>query len=62
MGNKEIVKRVIHKGLEKGIVLDDFLFCDTAFRISPPLTITREEIMEVCGMLIETLEEVKSEA
>ena len=61
MGDKEIVKRVIHKGLEKGIVLDDFLFCDTAFRISPPLTITREEIMEVCGMLIETLEEVKSE-
>jgi acetylornithine/succinyldiaminopimelate/putrescine aminotransferase len=61
MGNKEIVKRVVHKGLEKGIVLDDFLFCDTAFRISPPLTITREEIMEVCGMLNETLEEVKSE-
>jgi acetylornithine/succinyldiaminopimelate/putrescine aminotransferase len=61
MGDKEIVKRVVHKGLEKGIVLDDFLFCDTAFRISPPLTITREEIIEVCGMLIETLEEVKSE-
>jgi acetylornithine/N-succinyldiaminopimelate aminotransferase len=61
MGDKEIVKRVVHKGLEKGIVLDDFLFCDTAFRISPPLTITREEIMEVCGMLIETLEEVRSE-
>jgi acetylornithine/N-succinyldiaminopimelate aminotransferase len=61
MGDKEIVKRVVHKGLEKGIVLDDFLFCDTAFRISPPLTITGEEIMEVCGMLIETLEEVRSE-
>jgi len=61
MGDKEIVKRVIHKGLEKGIVLDDFLFCDTAFRISPPLTITREETMEVCGMLNETLEEVKRE-
>ena len=61
IGDKEIVKRLIHKGLEKGIVLDDFLFCDTAFRISPPLTITREETMEVCGMLNETLEEVKRE-
>ena len=58
MGDWEMVKKVIRKGLEKGIVLDTFLFCETAFRISPPLTITIEEIMEVCGILNETLEAI----
>jgi acetylornithine/N-succinyldiaminopimelate aminotransferase len=62
MGDKERVNKVIRKGLERGIVLDTFLFCDTAFRISPPLTIINEEILEVCGMLKETLENVKREA
>jgi acetylornithine/N-succinyldiaminopimelate aminotransferase len=61
-GNNEIVKRVIHKGLEKGIILDTFLFCDTALRISPPLTITGEEIPEVCRSLIETMECVNRES
>jgi len=56
MGDGEMVKKVIRKGLEKGIVLDTFLFCDTAFRISPPLTISNTEILEVCRILIETME------
>ncbi len=58
MGDKEITNKVIRKGLEKGIVLDNFLFCDTALRISPPLTITQDEILEVCGMLNETLKSI----
>jgi acetylornithine/N-succinyldiaminopimelate aminotransferase len=61
-GDKEITGRVIRKGLENGIVLDNFLFCDTALRISPPLTITKDEILEVCRMLRETLESVNREA
>jgi 4-aminobutyrate aminotransferase-like enzyme len=31
---------------------DWFLFCDTAFRISPPLTITAEEIEESSGIIL----------
>jgi acetylornithine/succinyldiaminopimelate/putrescine aminotransferase len=61
-GDKEITGRIIRKGLEKGIVLDNFLFCDTALRISPPLTITKDEILEVCAILNETLNSVKREA
>jgi acetylornithine/succinyldiaminopimelate/putrescine aminotransferase len=61
-GDKEITGRVIRKGLENGIVLDNFLFCDTAMRISPPLTITKDEILEVCRMLRETLENVSRES
>lgn len=62
MGDGSVVNKVIRKGLEKGIVLDTFLFCETAFRISPPLTISKTEILEVCRVLIETLEDVKREA
>lgn len=31
-----------------GYMTDWFLFCDTAFRISPPLTITAEQVRECC--------------
>ncbi len=34
-----------------GIMSDWFLFCDTAFRISPPLTITEKEVREVCQLI-----------
>jgi len=61
-GDKEITGRIIRKGLEKGIVLDNFLFCETAFRISPPLTITDDEILEVCAILNVTLNFVKRES
>ncbi len=36
--------RVIRACLEKGIITDWFLFCSTAMRIAPPLTITDEEL------------------
>lgn len=58
-GDKETCNRIIRKGLENGIVLDNFLFCDTAFRISPPLTITRTEIIEACRILLQTLDSVR---
>ena len=61
IGDGEVVNKIIRKGLEKGIVLDTFLFCETAFRISPPLTISNTEIMEVCRILMETMECVSGE-
>lgn len=41
-----------------GILSDWFLFCDTAFRISPPLCITPQEIREVCGIILACLDVV----
>jgi len=61
IGDGAVVNKIIRKGLEKGIVLDTFLFCETAFRISPPLTISNTEIMEVCRILMETMECVSGE-
>ncbi len=38
-----------------GIMSDWFLFCDTAFRISPPLTITYDEIRHCCSLILGVL-------
>ena len=34
---------------EAGYLSDWFLFCDTAFRISPPLTMTEVQVRECCA-------------
>ena len=36
---------------EAGILSDWFLFCDTAFRISPPLTISEDEVRESAALI-----------
>ncbi len=51
LGVAEKLYRLMEIFKDKGIMSDWFLFCDTAFRISPPLTITPEEI-EMCTVLI----------
>lgn len=33
---------------ENGVMIDWYLHCETALRIAPPLTISREEILEAC--------------
>ena len=54
----DVLKPVIDKAIELGVVTDWFLFCDDAMRIAPPLTITEEEIREACGILLEAIDEV----
>ena len=49
--NQEFNFKMIRKCLEKGVLTDWFLFCDTAMRIAPPLIITEEEIADVCGII-----------
>jgi acetylornithine/N-succinyldiaminopimelate aminotransferase len=45
---KEIIPELVSNAPRYGLLLDYFLFCDTAFRIAPPLTITPEEISLGC--------------
>ena len=40
---------------EAGILSDWFLFCDTAFRISPPLTISDGEVRESAAIILDCL-------
>ncbi len=58
LGDAELVQKCIKLGLERGIILDWFLFCSTAFRIAPPLTISFEEIKDVCSTLYQILDEI----
>ena len=51
LGKPEYLYRLMEIFKEEGIMSDWFLYCDTAFRISPPLTISEAEI-EVCCEII----------
>ncbi len=48
----EVLKPIIDKAIEKGVITDWFLFCDSSMRIAPPLTITNEEIDWACGLIM----------
>ena len=55
LGSSEKLYKIMDKFIEKGILSDWFLYCDTAFRISPPLTITEEEIRGSVEIIVECL-------
>jgi acetylornithine/succinyldiaminopimelate/putrescine aminotransferase len=57
-GNQEFNFKIIRQCLEKGVLTDWFLFCDTAMRIAPPLTISDEEIVRTCKVLKEAAMEI----
>ncbi len=48
LGNEERTRRTIRHLLDLGVVSDWFLFNPAALRIAPPLTITFDEIDDVC--------------
>ncbi|HRR92884.1 MAG TPA: aspartate aminotransferase family protein [Bacteroidales bacterium] len=58
-GNRHLTEQIIRKAPEYGLLLDYFLFCDTAFRIAPPLTISNDEIAEACEKLNALLKSLK---
>ena len=55
LGSSEKLYKLMDLFIEKGILSDWFLYCDTAFRISPPLTITEEEICGSVELIVECL-------
>jgi acetylornithine/N-succinyldiaminopimelate aminotransferase len=52
--------RVIRACIENGIITDWFLFCPTAMRIAPPLTISNAELMKALEKIIQVLNQIKS--
>lgn len=54
----EITDQVILRCQEKGLILFWLLFEGKAIRITPPLTISEEEIKKGCKILLEVLDEV----
>ena len=56
LGSSVLVNNLISEGTKNGLILDYFLFCESAFRIAPPLTIKTEEIEYACDKILETLD------
>lgn len=54
----ELAAKVIHKCLENGLILFFLLFEGRAMRITPPLTISNEEIIEGCKIILKSIDEV----
>jgi len=57
--SEDMATNIILKAQEKGLVLFWLLFEKTAIRITPPLTITEQEIIEGCGIIIDLLNDNK---
>jgi acetylornithine/succinyldiaminopimelate/putrescine aminotransferase len=58
LGSAEKMFKMMELFAQKGIMSDWFLFCDTAFRISPPLVISEEEIRDSARIIRESLDEI----
>jgi acetylornithine/succinyldiaminopimelate/putrescine aminotransferase len=58
----EYVKYAITNAPRYGLILDYFLFCNNAFRIAPPLTISNDEIIYACTKLLELLDDTVKNA
>ena len=57
MESFERVEKVVHKCLEKGLISFWFLSHPYSFRLSPPLTISEDEIREAGRIILEAIEE-----
>ncbi len=51
----ETCKRVVDRCIEKGVVTDWFLFASHSLRISPPLTITTEQINTAARAILQSI-------
>ncbi len=61
LGDARLLSRVMEIFKEEGILSDWFLFCDTAFRISPPLTITEAEVAQSCSVVLRSLDRLAAD-
>ncbi len=59
LGDFDLVLDVIHKAMDKGLILDWFLWNNQSIRIAPPLIITHEEIKKAAGILLDILADSK---
>ena len=58
MKNSEIASQVVHRCMEKGLILFFLLFEKKAVRMTPPLTISNKEIEMACQIMLEVLNEL----
>ncbi|GAB3956429.1 aspartate aminotransferase family protein [Spirosoma harenae] len=52
----DVLKPIIDRAIERGVITDWFLFCNNSMRIAPPLIITESEIQEACQVILEAID------
>ncbi|MDX5340656.1 MAG: aspartate aminotransferase family protein [Cyclobacteriaceae bacterium] len=52
----EVLKPIIDRAIELGVITDWFLFCDDSMRIAPPLVITEDQIREASHLILQAIE------
>ncbi len=50
--NEKINMKIIHKCIDKGVIVDWFMFAPNCMRIAPPLIISDDEIKNACEVII----------
>ncbi len=53
----EVNKRIIDRCIANGVLTDWFLFAPECLRISPPLTLSEEQITSACAVIMAAIEE-----
>ncbi len=53
-----MLKEFSHCYIEEGVISDWFLFCPTAFRIAPPLSISENEIEYSIDIILRVLDKL----
>ena len=56
--SNEMASKIIHKCLDYGLILFFLLFEGKAIRITPPLTISKKEIIKGCEILRKVIDEL----
>jgi acetylornithine/succinyldiaminopimelate/putrescine aminotransferase len=56
LGSEELGSKAMEVLWKNKLIVDQFLFNRTSFRIAPPLTISTEEIENICEVLVESLD------
>jgi acetylornithine/N-succinyldiaminopimelate aminotransferase len=60
--DKMYVQYMVANACRYGLLIDFFLFCDSAVRLSPPLIITEEEVILACNLLLDLLDDAYKHA
>ena len=54
--NNEEAQKVVEHSIAKGVLSDFFLFAPECVHVGPPLTITKEELIKACHLILEAID------
>jgi 4-aminobutyrate aminotransferase-like enzyme len=61
LNTDNLASKLIQIFLKNGLIVDQFLFDSNSFRIAPPLTISDEEIDFISKIIVQSLDELKTQ-